>query len=556
MEQQRRYRDVCRDSFMRATDKLRVLLTKTPIDSVALKVAVEMLRLKHSTLQKADDEITTLLMGEAADRDVLGAEQATCAEFMEQFLELQQQVSDLTSKPSTAAVPSSGIGNNGVNLYNIQDSLKSRYGREDLLIEVYVRELLKLIIQNATSTREIDLVSLYDKLETQLRALETLGVTTEKAANASIANLSDAIQREEIKPARRLANLMAFLKREVEGEERIALAAEGFGISSGGKASVRKQSGNDSYCRLSPTFKKKVISQNAEPIATAAGLVVQDGLSCVFCDKNHESTMCVKAQNFSLEQRKDIVKKKGACFRCLRGGHSVKRCRATVKCIICKKEHVPLMCSTLTDPQVGSKPEANNAHDKSKAANLSEKAKSEDLANFTSSHVFLQTFRVNIRHNGGERDLRVLIDYILKSTSDALGLEVKRRAAIAHGLFGGTTVEHNHSCYDVTLVKGDYSRTVEVLDQPTICHPIPPVFYGPWIKELKRIGISLSDVKDSSPIEILLGADVAGHIYTGKREVLECGMVAVETVFGWTLMGKIDSQRFKSNMEISCLVSD
>lgn len=37
---------------------------------------------------------------------------------------------------------------------------------EDTQIEVYVRELLKLILNNAMSSKKIDLIAVYDKIET------------------------------------------------------------------------------------------------------------------------------------------------------------------------------------------------------------------------------------------------------------------------------------------------------------------------------------------------------------------------------------------------------
>ncbi|GFV90459.1 uncharacterized protein TNCV_50341 [Trichonephila clavipes] len=59
--------------------------------------------------------------------------------------------------------------------------LRMRLGQEDVLIQVYVRELLKLVLQN-TEIKKVNLSSLYDKIEAQLRALESLGVTKEKYA--------------------------------------------------------------------------------------------------------------------------------------------------------------------------------------------------------------------------------------------------------------------------------------------------------------------------------------------------------------------------------------
>ena len=60
------------------------------------------------------------------------------------------------------------------------DSLRTRFGRDDLLVEVYVREMLKLVLSNLDS--KPNLAVLYDKLEAQLRALDTLGVTSDTCA--------------------------------------------------------------------------------------------------------------------------------------------------------------------------------------------------------------------------------------------------------------------------------------------------------------------------------------------------------------------------------------
>ena len=66
----------------------------------------------------------------------------------------------------------------GDNYEKIIDSLKSRFDREDLQIEVYVRELLKLVLNNVMSKGKKDMSRLYDDIETQLRALEILSIRT------------------------------------------------------------------------------------------------------------------------------------------------------------------------------------------------------------------------------------------------------------------------------------------------------------------------------------------------------------------------------------------
>ncbi|GFV70274.1 uncharacterized protein TNCV_2513731 [Trichonephila clavipes] len=64
------------------------------------------------------------------------------------------------------------------------EQLKLRFGREDLLVQIYVLDLLSLVLKNATTGKNApDLATLYDMLETKLRALESLGRTKEKFAD-------------------------------------------------------------------------------------------------------------------------------------------------------------------------------------------------------------------------------------------------------------------------------------------------------------------------------------------------------------------------------------
>ncbi|KAF2887862.1 hypothetical protein ILUMI_18311, partial [Ignelater luminosus] len=55
------------------------------------------------------------------------------------------------------------------NYDKVINSLKNRFGKDELLVEVYVRELLTLVISKAIKSNEqIPLSKIYDKLEAQL----------------------------------------------------------------------------------------------------------------------------------------------------------------------------------------------------------------------------------------------------------------------------------------------------------------------------------------------------------------------------------------------------
>ena len=62
------------------------------------------------------------------------------------------------------------------------ECLKARFGRENLLVEFYVKALLKLTVAMKSKEDKVTLSSLYNRIDTPLRVLETLGLATEKYA--------------------------------------------------------------------------------------------------------------------------------------------------------------------------------------------------------------------------------------------------------------------------------------------------------------------------------------------------------------------------------------
>lgn len=138
----------------------------------------------------------------------------------------------------------------GANYEKAVESLTKWFGREDLQIEVYVRELLQLVLENATGKRNVILAKLYDKIESYIRALETLGLTTDKCAAMLYPLLESALPEELLHVWQhsnsatennyvgkmsdmskvRLERLISFLESEVQNELRISMAVKGFDI--------------------------------------------------------------------------------------------------------------------------------------------------------------------------------------------------------------------------------------------------------------------------------------------------------------------------------------
>ncbi|KAF8768470.1 hypothetical protein HNY73_021287 [Argiope bruennichi] len=77
-----------------------------------------------------------------------------------------------------------------------------------------------------------------------------------------------------------------------------------------------------------------------------------------------------------------------------------------------------------------------------------------------------------------------------------------------------------------------------VLSQQIICKTVPPTVNEFCVKELAAYNVNIVD-NCEDPIEILIGADVAGKLMTGGYREMSCGLVAIETKLGWSIMGRI-----------------
>ncbi|XP_055941925.1 uncharacterized protein LOC129971971 [Argiope bruennichi] len=272
---------------------------------------------------------------------------------------------------------------------------------------------------------------------------------------------------------------------------------------------------------------------------------------CIFCDKNHFSADCRYAQSLPGDQRKDILRKKGGCFRCLKINHISSSCKSRIKCLNCGRLHHYLLCN---NNQTQSPKEIT----KSKPVN-DIPVEDQTLANVSSSpHVLLQTLVVHLRGEKGKVKIRAIIDstsqrsYILKSTAQRLNYQPHRRESLRHSLFGGASTEVcHHDVYRAFLTDFDltYNCNFEVLGQETICATIPPVAYGMWMKELPENNIHLSD-QHHGTIELLIGADVAGKLLTGGYKLLPSGLVAIETKLGWTVMGRTRREKRDGNTDL------
>ncbi len=437
-------------------------------------------------------------------------------------------------------------------------ALKDRYGRKDLLVEIYVRELHKMALGNVSGKQRLELGQMYDTLEAHLRALESLGVTSDCFAAMLYPIIESSLPEEVLRAfqranlssmedshEKRLQKLLLFVKNEVESEERINLA----------KQALKKES-EEHFDR-----KQKYAKTFGKGVPTAAGLFVGQSVTCVFCDKRHPSTECVTAQEMPLSVKREKSRNRRVCFLCLKPGHNAKACRTFLKCVICSKGHVPVMCPDLNRPS--KEPQGVNSGAMNPPPTNSSVLTVQN--NKCTSDILLQTIELSIEVNGKQVRVRALLDpgsqrsYILRSTAEALNLEPVGSQRLCHILFGGKEESSAHSLYSIILSngKGTTLKNVKVLDQNCICGVIPRMRKGAWMQELKKEKIWVPDLGEGQPeIQLLIGSDYYGRIMTGRKCDLSNGLTALQTVFGWVLSGQRNDDSSFSGVVTSMYLSE
>jgi hypothetical protein len=429
----------------------------------------------------------------------------------------------------------------GENYQKAIDALKRRFGRVKLQQQVYIRELIDTVLTNVKSREKFNLPLMFDKLDSSLKALTTLGVTALSTAEFLYPMVESSLPEEllhdwkksslskqdgsTLNPVKtQLDFLMEFLGEEVDNIQDMKLAKGKVNENSGARDHIRKGG-------------KKEGSN--EDLSTAAGLFTGQGQVCIFCEKNHVSAECYKAQQMTLREKTDRARDKKCCLSCLRGGHISKDCRYFGKCLICAKKHVTIMC-----PDIFSKKTSTTSPSSSSAGAV--------MTNHPiSGNVLLQTLLVRVYDDQGEnfRVVRLVLDSgsqgtsIRKDTARQLRLKPVKQVLQQKVLYGGTVtgkVQHNQFNIRLTSIGGGSEHRLVALDETEICGSLQRVPHGSWLKELRSKNIRLSDFEsDSEEIEILVGSDYYGKLLTGKIVHLSCGLLAMETVLGWTLSGRV-----------------
>ncbi|CAB4030686.1 E3 ubiquitin- ligase DZIP3, partial [Paramuricea clavata] len=267
---------------------------------------------------------------------------------------------------------------------------------------------------------------------------------------------------------------------------------------------------------------------------SAAALFTRQGhgnygrIKCAYCLGEHSHENCKKITD--INERKQLIRKYGRCFICLKKGHISKNCSSNVNCNACGKRHHRSVCEGTGVP---------TDHVQSNHSILG-----------SQSRVALQTAQALVKGVKGSPRVRVLFDtgshksFVSRKVVKAAGVPAKRKEWIEIKSFGQEKAEgklHDVFELEVLPVTGGESMKIEAYG----------VEYVSQIRnehvELKKRdyshlqGLWFSDVckeNEVLEIEVLIGADYLwcfqeGNVVRGKADE----PVAVQTRLGWVLSG-------------------
>ena len=227
-------------------------------------------------------------------------------------------LSSLLEGPAFAAV--AGLKLTAPNYTEAIDTLTKRYGNKQLIIARHMDTLLEL--EPVTSSTNIKaLRRLYDQIEFQVRSLKSLEVPLDSYGNLLSSLFMNRLPQEfrllvsrEVGEAEwRIDDIMTIVGREISARERAFL----------------------------PTTRS---------IPTATALVASDGKPrCCYCRQPHPSISYKNVPD--VMQRKNILKKTGRCFVCLKRHHMSKDCRSPLSCTRCNGRHHTSICMSHASTQ-------------------------------------------------------------------------------------------------------------------------------------------------------------------------------------------------------------
>ncbi|GFU24854.1 DUF5641 domain-containing protein [Trichonephila clavipes] len=244
---------------------------------------------------------------------------------------------------SSALATVEGFAITAENYAKAVEILKDRFGRKDAIINSHMQKLLSVTPLKRSDDTKV-LRQFFDMCQTQIRSLESLDVSFESFSNVLcplILNClpSDLVlefNKETDGSEYKLDELLKFLNKQISARERTESSISTQYIPHSQKIQTifnrfKSENYKHNSQKINSSFRKQPF-----PAPTAANFIASSNEKnanelCLFCKhESHQTAICPWAKQKTLNERKDILMKLGACFKCLRIARHLSRDLTTV----------------------------------------------------------------------------------------------------------------------------------------------------------------------------------------------------------------------------------
>ena len=446
----------------------------------------------------------------------------------------------LLEGPAAEAI--SGLKLTAANYNEAVAILKRRFGNKQLIITKHMDVLLN--IDAVTSPHNLKgLRHLYDVVESQVRGLRSLGVPAESYGsllssvllNKLPQDLRLVVSRQVSEEEWTLDGLMGVIEREIMARERAA----------------------GSSCQVPRRVPRE---PNAATALFTGNLMTP---KCSYCRQSHSSNSCRTIVDVA--ERKQILRRAGRCFICLKKNHMSRDCRSTMKCTKCNGRHHVSICS---ESQVRNSPAPSRNEGNQNAQGSAPPNQPSRPINTTAPvpvsttmycveikiPVLLQTAKTivyNIDDPKRTKEVRIIFDsgsqrsYITDKVREQLSLGSINAETMLIKTFGSEN--HTRQTCDVVKLginlRDGSNMQMSFLSVPLICEPLSNQPIALAASSWNRLApLQLADYSQGDvplEIDILIGSDQYWKLVTGEM-INQCnGPTAVRTL-GWVLSGPVE----------------
>ena len=421
-----------------------------------------------------------------------------------------------------AATAISGLELSNENYAEAVALLSDRFGSRQVVITHHMESLLQLVpVKTGTEVKQLRAV--YDKIEVNVRGLQSLGIKPDQygclLVPVIMSKVPDDIRliilRQFSSENWTFEVLLKCFKQELEAREQCLAVSKS-------SSSRRERKEVD----FTENHSSRVLMRTGK----------RDVSGCLFCEGDHAPEKCVK---LNVEKRWEKVKKLHLCFVCLRAGHGSKDCRVKSRCKACDRNHHVSLCR-------GEQSKALFAN--ARASTLLQTAMVTAMDESEGKHV-----TVRLIFDLGSND-----SYVTKDLKDKLGLKVLGKHKLEISGFGGT---RRSSSFEMTSLKlrsrfGGGSMPLSAFVVPTIASV--PFSRRGLARYEHLVGLELADSGSSheDDLSVLIGADQYHRFVNGETKRGNCGPVATNSEFGWILSGPVDgvSTSFSNSLLLTSLL--